>query len=389
MEGKDVKSGAVAMVLAAVLFLPIVFQQVGNPISETLSLIDSTVETAAAINGTRGTLLPTPISTTSTSTASATSTMTSASIVSVTAVVDSISDDHAGTWNTFAPGKNSSGIANDYTWVVGIKASSTLPLTISSINIRHYTRGEAWSTSVSSYYPLVVSTLSGNQINTAYTQNLMQIPNGVTMLKVYGQTEATPFTGGTIQVIFTNGLSVSGVIPASSLRPATAVASLSIDSASTPTIMQATVNSNPATGSSTAIVSATFNARLTSSNGEIKISPTSSSSPAFTTLGSFVLMKNGVPMASIPDSFHPSLTITPLESSSFARKSSTGDYVLIGNGSGVVRLDLKFILQAYPSASSYSVKFIGPVNWMSTALGVASSTYPTGDNWVTPSIVVQ
>ncbi|NDE68068.1 hypothetical protein EB052_00510, partial [bacterium] len=122
-------------------------------------------------------------------------------------------------------------------------------------------------------------------------------------------------------------------------------------------------------------------------NGNAKIGVTASSTPAFATLGSFILSKNGVPMTSIPSNFRPTLTITPSESSSFVRSSGGDSYVLYGDSSGMVNLSLSFIVQGNPSNDAYAVRFAGPVSWTAGTTTAATSSYPTGAGWTTSAII--
>ncbi|MEK7501878.1 MAG: peptidoglycan-binding domain-containing protein [Patescibacteria group bacterium] len=142
---------------------------------------------------------------------------------SISAYLSDASADKAGT--NFSPGlgiqnawqnKN----ANDWHWRVIVKADANAKMNISSITINHNTAGEAWSTSDSRYYPLVVFK-NGVQINTAYG-NMVDISSaGTNTFDLYGQPETTTFSGGTITVKFGDGTSVSSSIPASNAKQIT------------------------------------------------------------------------------------------------------------------------------------------------------------------------
>ena len=147
---------------------------------------------------------------------------TSSSSATVSAYLFDASSDKAST--NFGPGlgiqnawqnKN----ANDWHWRVIVTADANAKKNISSITINHNSLGEGWSTSDSRYYPLVVLK-NGVQINTAYG-NMVDISSaGTNTFDLYGQTETTAFSGGTITVKFGDGTSVSSSIPASSIKQA-------------------------------------------------------------------------------------------------------------------------------------------------------------------------
>lgn len=142
---------------------------------------------------------------------------------SVSASLSDASADKAGT--NFGPGlgipnavQNKNG--NDWHWRVMVKADANTKKNISSITINHSGTNEAWSTSESRYYPLVVFK-GGTQVNTTYGNIIDISSTGENTLDLYGQPETTPFYGGTITVKFGDGSSVNSSIPASNIKQVT------------------------------------------------------------------------------------------------------------------------------------------------------------------------
>lgn len=153
---------------------------------------------------------------------------------SVNATVIGASADYAGT-SSFSPGKGSgyysggiNGQPNDWQWQMGLNLGTTE--TISYIQISHAGTGQAWSTKNTSNYPLVVFGTgkggpvgyvgsSGWQLNNSYGQTLGTYQPGTYSLYLFGQIDNINTPGTTIVVGFTDGTSVTGSIPMTTIRP--------------------------------------------------------------------------------------------------------------------------------------------------------------------------
>lgn len=148
-------------------------------------------------------------------------------------------DDKVGAWSNFRSGTGNIN-KNPYDWHWGATINLPTQKTVSRITVIHNTSGEVWSTGYSRYlgpasnpsdlygyeehpYPIVV-TRDGNQINTAYDQNIFT-GTGSYFFKLYGQPESTSFTGGKIVVEFSDGTYASSAIPASSIKQQEVVSS--------------------------------------------------------------------------------------------------------------------------------------------------------------------
>ena len=178
----------------------------------------------------------------------------------VSANLTGASEDKVGGWSVFGPGTgNINKNPNDWNWKMGLTFNSQ-GKSVSRITLIHNTKGEIWSTGYSRYlldgtdlygynehpYPLVlttekVGTGSGlwYQINTAYDQTLyiggsntsLDIAN---VFSLYGQPESTTFTGGKLVVEFTDGTSVTTIIPASNITQAPLPVQVSLNALAVP-----------------------------------------------------------------------------------------------------------------------------------------------------------
>ncbi len=128
----------------------------------------------------------------------------------LSASLSQVYENKAGMWNTFAPGVNSVGKANDFVWNSALTLGESK--TIKSIDMNHNVGGEYWSTSNTGAYPLVIF-YNGSQVNTAYGQTLGTYGAGTTNLTVYGQHERAYFSGGILKVTFTDNTTVSATVP--------------------------------------------------------------------------------------------------------------------------------------------------------------------------------
>ena len=129
--------------------------------------------------------------------------------------------DHAGAWGNFGPGAgNLNNSHDDWNW----SATLALPAgkTAKSIAVDAINGNSHWSTSNSSYYPLVVLE-NGSQLDSSYGATI-PLSAGIHTLALYGQKESTIFPGFTLTVIFTDGSSMSAVIPAPVVAPVVAPA---------------------------------------------------------------------------------------------------------------------------------------------------------------------
>lgn len=191
---------------------------------------------ASAPIASSGTVLPQPVTPQypSVPVTPASPALTPATGASVTASLVTASEDRAGAWYTFAPGR---AYANpdptDFRWTMQLSLSS--PKTIKSISITHTSANEAWSTGFDNLlgrtpYPLVVTTPDYVQLNTAYDQPFtyntnapaygnFAIPAGSYKFNLYGQIETPRFSGGEIKVVFTDRTFVTAPIVASSITP--------------------------------------------------------------------------------------------------------------------------------------------------------------------------
>ncbi len=134
-----------------------------------------------------------------------------------TKLVDASQDKISGDFNLGAGFGNRN--PNDWHWSASI--SSSQAKTISTIFIQSNTGGEGWSTTDSNalmgkvLYPIKVL-LNSSPLNSSYNQNF-SLPSGHTSYDLYGQPETTPFAGGTITIIFSDGTGISSNIQPSSI----------------------------------------------------------------------------------------------------------------------------------------------------------------------------
>lgn len=150
-------------------------------------------------------------------------TTTSRPISILTASLISATDDKAGMWNVFGPGAGnpnggSHGDNHDFIWNASLTIGESK--TIKSIDMRHNSAGEYWSTMNSGAYPLVVF-VNGTQVNSAIGQTIGTYSAGTINLTIYGQFETPTFSGGTLLITFTDGTTVSASVPASNYSPKT------------------------------------------------------------------------------------------------------------------------------------------------------------------------
>lgn len=145
--------------------------------------------------------------TVSTSTVITNPVVPTASSTTVTASLTSSTSDYAGPWGTFTPG-NYNGNKNDWGWTVKLDMNGNIK-TISDITVKNEI-GEAWSTSNSKYYALVVMR-NGQRLNNAYGQNI-SIGSSTETLQLYGQQANTTWNGAMIVVTFTDGTVITGMI---------------------------------------------------------------------------------------------------------------------------------------------------------------------------------
>jgi len=118
--------------------------------------------------------------------------------------------DHAGTWAIFTSGPgNINKDPADWNWTLNLNLPESK--TITSMTMLHNAPGEGWSTTDSqSYlnkqlYPLVVFNDQGQQVDTAYDQNLGTYSAGTHQFTMYGQKEDTNFAGSELLVTFSDG----------------------------------------------------------------------------------------------------------------------------------------------------------------------------------------
>jgi len=172
---------------------------------------------------------------------------------SVTAYLLNTSDDRAGAWHNFGPGAgNINKNPADWNWNLNLTFNSQ-GKEVKRMTVIHNTKGEVWSTGYSRYladgtdlygyeehpYPLVVMIEkvgpgSGvwNQINNSYDQKLfIGGPTAslgvVNTYRLHGQRENSAFTGGKLVVEFSDGTSVTSIIPAGGIVPQPSITVLS------------------------------------------------------------------------------------------------------------------------------------------------------------------
>ncbi len=145
---------------------------------------------------------------------------------SLSASLQNIFTDRAGSWNNFSPGPGN-GNKNPADW--NFTATLTLSGTksIKSISLAHANGYEGWSTSYSNIYgktpyPLVVD-YNDRQIVYGYDTPFLvsSFGAGTHTFKLYAQIETAQFSGGTLTVTFTDGTSVSTTLSASPYTPPT------------------------------------------------------------------------------------------------------------------------------------------------------------------------
>lgn len=122
----------------------------------------------------------------------------------VTAVLNSTTDDKAGIWGNFGPGiGNGNRTAGDWNWT----ATLNLPVgkTVKSIGVSR--GGEGWSTSNSALYPLVVIE-NGIQYNNTYGQQFT-FGAGTHTLKLYGQKESSFVITPILTITFSDNTTIS------------------------------------------------------------------------------------------------------------------------------------------------------------------------------------
>jgi hypothetical protein len=134
--------------------------------------------------------------------------------VTVNAVLFSTNQDHAGTWGVFEPG-NGNAYQAPFDWNWKFTINTSVPKTITAMNVV-LGAFDKWSTAGSSYYPLVILS-NGTQLNTGYDASFA-IPSGTTVLQGFGQIDLSrTFGGGTFNIRFSDGSSMSVAIPASTM----------------------------------------------------------------------------------------------------------------------------------------------------------------------------
>jgi peptidoglycan hydrolase-like protein with peptidoglycan-binding domain len=137
---------------------------------------------------------------------------------------------------TFSPGfgvRLQDPNANDWHWRATLSGVASQK-TITGISIVDENSGQAWSTSDNRYYPMVVYRSGVPMVvyrsvvpaNSQYGQTF-NIPEGTTVLDLYGQPEAVLFPGGVATVTFSDGTSVSMTMSSSDIRQAVATAPIS------------------------------------------------------------------------------------------------------------------------------------------------------------------
>jgi hypothetical protein len=132
---------------------------------------------------------------------------------------------------TFGPGHANNQNPYDWHWkaefalpapknVLGI----VIPRKLTNILVSHPSLVESWSTLNTAYYPLVV-VKGGTQVNSSYGAVIGDYTSsGSYALDLYGQPEYTSWLGGTVKFVFSDDTSVTGTIPASSIKQVSPVA---------------------------------------------------------------------------------------------------------------------------------------------------------------------
>ena len=123
--------------------------------------------------------------------------------------------DKAGKYGVFGPGTGTTGYSADWNWTASLTTPSTK--TIATMEIQE-SNGQAWSSNLSMFYPLVVFA-NGQQLNTSYGQTLGTYQPGTYTFALYGQLEWSRFTGATLTIYFTDGTHISTVISSAPYTP--------------------------------------------------------------------------------------------------------------------------------------------------------------------------
>lgn len=124
----------------------------------------------------------------------------------VIAYLKNYTEDHAGVWGVFGPGKGIlSQTKEDFGFVVNLTLSKSK--VVKSITITNNGNNEGWSTSQDGSlfgknpYPLVVFDSNGRQLNNKYDQTI-SLKEGKNELNVFGQIETPGLDRAEIIIIF-------------------------------------------------------------------------------------------------------------------------------------------------------------------------------------------
>lgn len=125
-------------------------------------------------------------------------------------------EDHAGVWGVFGPGKGIlSQTKEDFGFVVNITLAKSK--VVKSITITNNRDNEGWSTSQDGSifgknpYPLVVFDSKGKQLNNAYDQTF-SLKEGKTEFTVYGQIETPGLNKPEIIIIFSDNTRIRAAV---------------------------------------------------------------------------------------------------------------------------------------------------------------------------------
>ena len=127
---------------------------------------------------------------------------------SISAFVYDSKENRAGTWGQFFSGSgfmyDSQHGENDVDWLWKVEVRIPTSKTVKSINVYHEGSNQAWSTSESGNFPIVVF-YDGKQQNHRYNDLLPKLDAGVNTLKLYGQKDNKNQPGTNITIEFTDG----------------------------------------------------------------------------------------------------------------------------------------------------------------------------------------
>lgn len=152
------------------------------------------------------------------------SVVVSPSGISVESRVVDVGSNYVGYWGVWQPGiGNANKTADDWHWAVRITAPRDIvvkTVTITNAN------GEGWSTSDTTKvqgvptYPLKF--MSSSQENKGANERLT-LKQGANVINFWGQVESSVYSGGKITLTFEDGSSLSGDVPASTIRQGSTV----------------------------------------------------------------------------------------------------------------------------------------------------------------------